>query len=136
MITLSQYFAGKPHDEDQQDLATDLLDSVNELCEAYEADTGFQLLTCPNTGSQVSVSKNGHGDGGFRLQTATTGKQNSSHKEARAVDIFDPGNRLDHWITDDILEAHGLYREAPDSTNSWCHLTTRAPHSGRRTFQP
>ena len=68
----------------------------------------------------------------------------SSHKEARAVDVYDPSDRLDEWLDtfehgdgdNTRLEQHGLYREAPASTPTWCHLTTRAPHSGRRTFAP
>ena len=43
---------------------------------------------------------------------------------------------LDNWITDAILERHGLYREAPLATQRWCHLTDRAPGSGRRSFSP
>jgi len=36
----------------------------------------------------------------------------------------------------DVLEALGLYMEHPDATATWTHLTTRAPHSGRRAFYP
>ena len=136
MITLPQYFAGKPRNQEQEGLATDLLDRVNDLIDEYERDTGWQVMTCPNTGSQVSGSKNGQGDGGFRLPTATTGSLHSSHKEARAVDVYDPDNRLEQWVNDDLLEVHGLYREAPDATPHWVHLTTRPPGSGRRTFEP
>jgi hypothetical protein len=57
-------------------------------------------------------------------------------KQGRAVDVYDPDGHLDAWITDDILEDFGLYREHPDSTSTWCHLTDRAPGSGHRTFWP
>ena len=53
-----------------------------------------------------------------------------------AVDIFDPKNEIDGAITDQLLIAHELYREHPAATKGWCHLTTRAPHSGNRSFLP
>lgn len=145
-ISLEQYFAGKPHTEDHETLAIDLLDRVDRLCAEASADPecAFDNPTCPNTGSQVSGSKGGSGDGGFRLDTATTGAGKSSHKEARGVDVYDHRNDLDGWLDrfedghggNSKLEEYGLYREAPGSTAHWCHLTTRAPHSGHRTFQP
>lgn len=146
MITLLEYFAGKPHTEDHETVATDLLDRVDRLaaeCQG-DADSGFTRPTCPNTGTEVSGSKGGSGDGGFRLESATTGRSHSSHKEARGVDQFDPRNKLDEWLDqfedgrggNSKLEEYGLYREAPDSTENWCHLTTRAPGSGHRTFNP
>jgi len=52
------------------------------------------------------------------------------------VDVADGNGKLDETITDALLEAHGLYREHPEATPGWCHLTTRAPKSGRRTFYP
>lgn len=134
MITLPQYFAGKPRNQAQEGEATELLDRVNDLIEAYERDTGWQIQTCPNTGSQISGSKGGSGDGGFRLPSATTGSQHSAHKEARAVDVYDPDNHLDQWVNDDILESFDLWRESPEDTSRWCHLQTRA--ASRRTFQP
>lgn len=136
MITTEQYFQAKPHEPWHTANAIDLLRRVDVLCSEYEQDTGDKLPTCPNTGTEISGSAHGQGDGGFRLPTATTGRENSSHKEARGVDRYDPENKLDGWITDAILERHGLYREHPDSTKGWCHLTTRAPHSGHRTFIP
>lgn len=132
MITLEQYFQAKPHTPEHTAAGNDLLERVERLCTALAWD----WPVCPNTGSSVSGSKGGSGDGGFRLLTATTGTATSSHKEARAVDVYDPKNELDDLITDQLLMAYGLYREAPDATPGWCHLTTRAPKSGRRTFIP
>jgi len=57
-------------------------------------------------------------------------------KNGRGVDIYDPENALDNWLTDAILERHGLFRESPLHTPRWCHLTDRAPKSGKRTFLP
>ena len=135
MITQVQYFAAKPHSSGEELIASDLLSRVNELCDEAER-AGVHRQICPNTGSEISGSKGGSGDGGFRLPTATTGAAHSSHKEARAVDVYDPQGNLDDWITDEILEAPGLYREAPNSTEGWAHLTTRPPPSGKRTFIP
>lgn len=131
-ITPEQYFQAKPHTAEQVGCALELLSKVNYLF--YKL--GYEPKTCPNTGTQISGSKGGSGDGGFRLPTATTGAQNSSHKEAKGVDVYDPDNWLDDHITDELLEECGLYREHPDSTPGWCHLTTRAPRSGMRTFFP
>ena len=135
MITPEQYFAGKPHTPEHKGSAITLLYRVNALRDRAESE-GVVRHTCPNTGTEISGSKGGSGDGGFRLETSTTGSGRSSHKEAKGVDAYDPGNRLDGWVTDAILEEFDLYREAPESTDGWCHLTTRRPGSGRRTFSP
>ncbi len=153
MITTHDYFQAKPHSVYQERSARELLLRVNALTIEAERDGAFVRQACPNTGTEISGSKGGNGDGGFRLDTATTGGAHSSHKilyvqladgswrldplAAQAgVDVFDPDGQLDAWITDEILERHELYREHPDSTPGWCHLTMRAPHSGHRTFQP
>lgn len=143
-ITAEQYFAGKPHDVEHEIAASDLLARVRGLRDEAER-AGIHRQICPNTGSEISGSKNGSGDGGFRLPGATTGAPLSSHKEARGVDIYDPHNLLDNWIDqfdgpswgNSKLEQYGLYREAPAATPGWVHLTTRKPRfSGRRTFEP
>jgi len=143
MITLAQYFASKPHDAGHDVFADELLGAVNALLAEAES-AGVKVPPCPNTGTQISGSKGGSGDGGFRLTTATTGVATSSHKEARAVDVYDPVGALDDWL--DLFEhgagdnhklaEHGLFREAPNATSGWCHLSIRAPKSGRRTFVP
>ena len=132
MILISHYFGAKPHTPEHEAAATDLLERVGNICTTLAWDYPID----PDTGTSISGSKGGSGDGGFRLTTATTGSAKSSHKEAKAVDIYDPANLLDELITDALLTAYGLYREHPDSTPGWCHLTTRAPGSGRRTFKP
>lgn len=114
--------------------ATELLFRVNALLDNAEHEGPFKRAIDPDTGTEISGSRGGAGDGGFRLPTATTGAAKSSHKEAKAVDVFDPGGKLDGWLTDERLEVYGLYREAPESTFGWCHLTIRPPHSGKRTF--
>lgn len=136
MITPEQYFGGKPHTPKQEIAARDLLARVNTLLNEAEADGMVTHTHDPDTGTEISGSKGGAGDGGFRLSRATTGRLLSSHKEARGVDVYDPSNDIDGWLDDSLLIKYNLYREAPESTPGWCHLTTRAPHSGRRTFQP
>lgn len=132
MITAKEYFGEKAHTQAHEEAAVDLLRRVNALCE----EVGYEAPDDPDTGTQISGSRGGKGDGGFRLMTATTGKTHSSHKEAKGVDVYDPDGILDAAITDEVLEKFGLYREAPEQTETWCHLTTRRPGSGHRTFIP
>ena len=142
MITLQQYFGSKAHDQEQEDNATLLLERVVDLCDEAAADGEFQWTIDPDTGTCISGSKGGAGDGGFRAPDSTTGGPGSSHREGRGVDVYDPKNLLDIWLdcfeTADggnlMLEQHRLYREAAKHTPGWCHLTTRAPKSGRRSF--
>jgi hypothetical protein len=138
MITISQYFIGRPHTDEQEQAADKLLTLVNTLIVRYETETGRPVNTNPMTHSQIS----GVTEGGFREINCTQGAWYSSHKVLRGadggagVDVFDPLNLLDHWINDDILEECDLYREHPDKTIGWCHLTDRSPPSGKRTFYP
>lgn len=134
-ISFEDYFGPFLDHEDATDErkanARDLLVHVNNLLDEAEAD-GVELPINPGTGSQVS----GQTLGGFRPQNAAQGAPNSSHKQGMAVDVYDPKDALDRYLTDEKLEAFDLYREAPSATSHWCHLTTRAPGSGKRTFQP
>lgn len=136
MITIAQMFQGKMKSPDANEEriknAEVLLSKVNNLL----LDIEYSPPTCPNTSCQISGSLHGSGDGGFRLQNSKTGAAHSSHKEGQAVDIFDPKGYLDRMIDDELLLQYDLYRESPSATPGWCHLTTRAPRSGRRTFQP
>jgi hypothetical protein len=137
-ITNAMYFAlvpgpGEKIHSAQDDLACDaLLVRVNTML----VELGWHFPIDPDTGTPISGSKGGTGDGGFRLSTSTTGKAGSKHKTAHAVDVYDPENWLDEHITDTLLAQHGLYREHPDDTPGWCHLQDIAPGSGRRTFKP
>lgn len=156
MITVAQYFGQKPHSDAQEAAALDLLGKRNALRVEWMQATGRTCPIDPDTGTEISGSRGGAGDGGFRLTTATTGKIGSSHKclpadkpNGAGVDDFDgPDDAFDKWLdtfeTGDggntKLEECGLYREHPDDTqaglNGWCHLQTRAPASGRRTYRP
>lgn len=151
MITQKQYFGIKPHTPQQDVAATRLLTRANLLLGEYRSVKGSGPDIDPDTGTEISGAKNGAGDGGFRLQTATTGKTKSRHKilpaaapEGAAVDASDQDNGLDKWLDEfedgqggnSKLEQYGLYREHPDSTPTWCHLQDVAPASGKRTFLP
>jgi len=137
MITLDQYFGCwlKCRDVTEQviDNAEKLLDAVSKLMALADYDN-VPLPINPDTDSQVS----GREYGGFRPRECIglIGSRKSAHLQGLAVDIYDPTNALDEWITDGVLETCGLYREHPSATHGWCHLTTRAPGSGKRTFYP
>jgi hypothetical protein len=140
MISVEEYFGGKGKHQDctaqRRANAVQLLSRVNTLLARAFDEGAYEWEVDPDTGTNISGSRGGSGDGGFRLSTATTGRLGSSHKEGQGVDIYDPDDHLDEWITDEILEQSGLYREHPDHTRGWVHLQTRAPGSGRRTFLP
>jgi hypothetical protein len=139
MITIEQYFGPKIAHQDatalRKSAATLLLQRVNALL-AWEKELGYEQETDPDTGSSISGSKGGAGDGGFRLSTSATGAAKSKHKEGQAVDVFDPFDKLDDLIIDEILVKFGLWRESPLKTPGWCHLQSVPPGSGRRTFNP
>ena len=136
MITLQDYFNDKPHPTEYNLNALTLLYRVNNLIAAFITDTGEVSVNNPATGNQISGSKNG--DGGFRLPTSLTGSSKSAHKQGMAVDIYDIGQHLDNWLdkNPDALIKYDLYREEPSATINWCHLGTRKPLSGKRTFFP
>lgn len=154
MITLDEYFHDprsldeglqKPHFPHQEVAALDLLTRVNALIDEAEASARFKRIIDLDTGCEISGVHGGAGDGGFRAPTTTTGAGGSSHREGKGVDAYDPGNLLDDWLSEfdkddgkenEMLAKHGLYREHPSKTEGWCHLTTRAPGSGKRTFMP
>ena len=135
MITLQDYFSDKPHPTEYNLNALTLLYRVNNLLAAYTTDTGKLPEINPKTGNQISGNKGG--DGAFRLPTSTTGSSKSAHKVGMAIDLYDHGE-LDKWLDEnpDALIKYDLYREASASTPNWCHLSTRKPMSGKRTFKP
>jgi hypothetical protein len=151
VITLQDYFGRYAQHPDARpgmwSSADDLLGRVNELKEwAKAAGIAVDEIDA-DTGSEISGSSvaSGGGNGGFRPQDCPVGAPDSAHKQACALDDFDPSNALDNWISEFdendgrknvILEKFGLYREHPDATPGWCHLTTRRPGSGKRTYRP
>jgi len=140
MITLDHYFASrKTHPEataERYAAADELLDRVNALLDRAYNEGIYHEDPDPDTGTCISGSRGGCGDGGFRLSDSATGRMNSKHKSAHAIDVYDPDDFLDQWLTDALLEEFHLYREHPDKTPGWCHLQDLAPGSGKRTFWP
>lgn len=132
MITSLMYFGLKRHSAQDTTNAFELLRRVNGLLEYLE----WPFPEDPDTGTPISGSRGGNGDGGFRLKTSTTGAPNSPHKLACAIDLYDPEDLLDDMITDELLAKFDLYREHSANTPGWCHLQCIPPKSGRRTFRP
>lgn len=143
MITLEHYFR-KPHSQDQTLAASELLTKVNSLVNEAVSLDAYTWRDDQDTSCPISGSQGGDGDGGFRTPGSGTGAPASSHRQAKAVDVYDPSDLLDKWLDqfegengdNAKLAKHGLYREHGSKTPGWCHLTTRAPGSGRRTFYP
>lgn len=135
MLTVEHYF-GKftelAKDEELFANATGLLRNVNMLLSAYVSHRGSDMPINPSTGNIISGSLYG----GIRPLDCPQGAAKSSHKKGLAVDIYDPKNELDAWLNDITLLKFNLYREHPDSTPHWCHLTINSPASGHRTFKP
>lgn len=140
MITISDYFgsrANHPHaGPGMYAEADELLGRVNRLLDAAKAAGAYDDEVDPDTGTQVSGARGGSGDGGWRPPDAITGARNSKHKQGKAVDVYDPSDRLDTYLTDEILAEHGLWREASEKTPGWVHLQSVAPGSGKRSFLP
>lgn len=126
---------------DRMAKAVKLLPKVNGLLQDA-LDKQVPLNINPVTGTYVSGRKNGYG--GFRPQDCPQGATKSAHKDGRGVDVYDFGDALDEWLDsfetgnggNTKLEEFGLYREAPYATESWLHLSDRAPGSGHRTYDP
>jgi len=137
MITLDQYAGVWKHHVDWngacQHAAELLLDRVNRLLTQYESEKR-PLDVNKKTNTNIS----GEVYGGFRPLDCQIGAKQSSHKLGMAVDVYDPYNTIDIWIdaNPSVLEKYDLYREHPVSTMTWCHLSTKAPKSGKRTFIP
>jgi hypothetical protein len=139
-VNVTDYFGPRLHHPEVTDgirqAAAELVERVNFLLDDAQGMGIYRAPIDPDTGTTVSGSKGGSGDGGFRPSESRTGSPTSQHRHAHAVDIFDPENALDNWLTDDTLRAYGLYREHPDSTPGWAHLQDVAPRSGHFTFIP
>jgi hypothetical protein len=130
-ITLQQYFGSLEHSDSDKANAEIVLNRVNVLInEAVKY--GVIIKENPKTQSFIS----GELWVGFRTQDCPIGAPHSSHKLAMAVDVYDPENALDGWLDDIKLLKYDLYREHPGSTKGWCHLSSKSPASGKRTFYP
>lgn len=135
MLTVKEYFGPwfghLDHTEERNENAKRLL----VACNALEAEmVSVVFPTNRKTGSNVS----GAVYGGFRPQHCTEGAPRSAHKEALAVDRYDPLGHIDAWLTahPDALALHGIYIEHPSKTPGWSHWSIRAPRSGKHIFYP
>lgn len=136
-MTVEQYFGPWIKHPDatpkRKDHAARLMLAVARL-EAHAVADGVVFRINPKTGSGVSGTQYG----GFRPQDCPEGAPGSSHKDALAVDRYDPIGEIDAWCLRnlDVLELCGIYIEHPSETCGWSHWTIRAPKSGRRVFFP
>jgi len=135
LITVNDYFGPRwgnalvtPEVVARATLLLEKVDPLLRFCKLH-----MDLHQNPRTKTYVSGWS---GDGGWRLPDSETGVAKSKHKIAAAVDVYDPQNEIDDFLTDEILAEFGLYREHPLRTNTWCHLQDIAPGSRKRTFWP
>jgi hypothetical protein len=137
MIDIDQYVGPWKDSPDwdaiRQANAASLLAKCSDLETEMIAD-GIEFPVNPKTGTQVS----GEVYGGFRPQSCPIGASHSNHKEGRAVDRWDPDNRIDMWCMahQNRLREHGIYIEHPDSTPHWSHWQGVPPGSGNTVFRP
>jgi hypothetical protein len=147
-ISLKEYF-GPYYDNvantlQMQENAVTLLQTVNTVLERAALD-GVAFLTNPFTGNVVS----GQGHGGFRAPECTVGAENSQHRQAHAVDIYDPKRHLQSWCIahEDYLKGMGLCCEDFQWTvtmgerpgmviGAWVHFQNVPVHSGRTFYIP
>ena len=140
MITLEQYFRGKPHPIAHEANANYLLGALNLYLHECVALGHYDWEIDPDTDSCISGAKGGSGDGGYRLPDSKTGAPSSSHREAKGTDVCDTLRKLAAYCVTDAGKAHmkkrGLYMEDPRWTPVWCHFQLIAPRSGHRIYIP
>lgn len=139
MITLDQYVGAHINSPDwnekRRTSAIKFLSTVNLLMTEMEA-SGVVFPNSPKTGTRISGEKNGYG--GFRPQNCTQGASNSSHKDGRGCDIYDPKGLIDAWLQahPERLVFYGIYIEHPTKTVGWSHWSDRPSNSGNHIFYP
>jgi hypothetical protein len=137
MITLLHYVGVHEGSQDWTQARKDNARKLLAACASLEVEMargGVSFPDNPKTRNGIS----GQTFGGFRPQNCQQGAPNSSHKEALAVDRYDPRGEIDNWCMahQDRLAVHGIYIEHPSATPGWSHWTIRAPKSGNRVFYP
>lgn len=86
-----------------------------------------------------SIGRNAPVSSGFRTPKANgaaNGAKVSAHLTGQALDLVDHDGSLARAITPHLLEQFDLYMENPQYTKGWVHLSTRAPASRNRVFNP
>ena len=136
-ITIEEYFGSylqHPDATPEKKLAAAaLLGRVNVL--RFQAETaGVVFKVNPHTGNFIS----GQGHGGFRPENCSVGADNSQHKDAHAVDNYDPDRLFAKWCRthEQDLASLGLYMEREEWTPSWVHLQDVPPRSGKIAYIP
>jgi hypothetical protein len=131
VITADRYFGLMSHKENPtlevMDNAAILLKRVNGLLE--------ELLPTNISAVLVPVINSGWRTAAYNA-TVPNAAPRSKHISGQAIDLADPKEELDSYLTDEILERHELWRESPIATKGWVHLQSIPPRSGNRTFLP
>lgn len=72
------------------------------------------------------------------INKAAGGARKSKHMTGQACDLADPKGDFGRWCLAnvDVLERLGLWAEHPDYTETWVHVQTIPPASGRRFYRP
>lgn len=140
MITLQDYFQSKPHPKEHEENAIILLELVDDYLRECAHLGVYNWPVDPDTGTHISGSKGGSGDGGYRGVDSKTGTAKSMHRIGNAIDIFDPEQLLAKYTDTPIGREHlisaGLFIEHPRWTPGWLHVQSVAPRSGHRVFIP
>lgn len=138
MITLEQYAGPWGAHPDftaamRANASDKLLPAVDKL-EAVMIIAGVSFPNDPDTCCGVGGEKYG----GFRPKDCPIGAPSSKHKQALAVDRYDPENEIDAWCLAHpaVLAECGIWIEHPSATPGWSHWQCVPPKSGRRFFYP
>jgi hypothetical protein len=127
MITLQKYLTQHSAIEDVPpevaEAGDELLGKVNALLEHPD---------CPNPNAEL---RSGYRPPAYNAKTKGAASK-STHMFGHGIDVADNDGAIDAWLTDEILEQYGLYREHPNATSTWVHLQDVPPGSGRRTYIP
>lgn len=136
MITLEEYFGPWHH---IPDITPDRFDNAQlkllpacSMLEKLARRDGVIFPKNPITLSGIS----GESYGGFRPQSCRFGIKNSLHKEALAVDRYDPLGQIDSWCAKNLhhLKACGIWIGNPLETFGWSHWQCIVPKCGNRIF--
>jgi hypothetical protein len=98
-----------------------LLTAANRL-QQFCMTHGIEFKMNPKTKSQIG----GETNGGFRPQNCKIGSPKSAHKEALALDWYDPVGEIDSFLMTNpeaqaLAKELGFYFEHPSATVGWSH---------------
>lgn len=140
LITQDAYFGLMSHKEPP---TLEVLENANELIK--RVNLLLESLTTTNISAiLVPVVNSGWRPASYNA-TIPNAAKNSKHILGQAVDIADPMEEFDAYVSkfdsegglkNSLLEQFELWREAPIATRGWIHLASVPPPSGKRTFIP